>query len=139
MKKLTAIVTALVLGSTTVAVAAPFLSRPERQQEQARRYRHSWVALSEPFALDRVWRPIDVAERGTFTQLRLQTARGASQIHRVVIHFKNGEQQIVDVHKRLAVDSPMLEITLDGNNRKIDRIVIVGDSHRNAAVQVFAI
>ena len=132
--KLTTLVATLVLGTSAGALAAPDPSPPT---EAPRRFRHSWVALSEPFALTKEWRPIDVTESGTFRRVRLQTTYGATQLHRVIVQFDNGTRQIVDLDQRLDVGAPMVEIPLD--HRRIDRVVVVGESHRNAAIQVFGI
>ena len=134
--KLTSLVATLVLGTSAGALAAPDSAA---RTEAPRRFRHSWVALSEPFALTKTWRPIDVEEAGTFTQLRVQTTHGATQLHRVIVQFKNGTRQIVDLDQRLDVGAPLIDIQLTGSHRRIDRVVVVGDSKRNATVQVFGI
>jgi len=130
--KLVSLVATLVLGTSAGALAAPESAPP-------RLYRHSWVALSEPFALTRTWRPIDVEEVGTFTQLRVQTTRGATQLERVIVQFKNRTRQVVDLDQRLDVGAPKIDILLAGESRRIDRVVVVGESSRNATVQVFGI
>lgn len=170
MSKLTALITTLVLGSSTVAMADPqrwyddrddvrddrrsrfddrdgrfdrrvFGWRDRRDGDDAgpRRYRHAWVALSAPIELARGRDVIDVRDRGTFTQLRLQTTNGASRIDRVVVRFVDGTRQVVRLDRVLDPRSPMVEVLLDGNNRRIDRVVVIGDSRRNAAIQLFAI
>jgi hypothetical protein len=104
-----------------------------------RRYRPSWVALNEPMQLRHGRDVIDVNTRGTFTQLRLQTTQGASQIDRVIIKFRDGSRQVAQINRRLDPRSPMVEVPLDGNNRQIDSIVVTGTSQRNGAIQVFGI
>lgn len=104
-----------------------------------RMYRPSWVALNEPMQLDRGREVIDVRMRGTFTQLRLQTTAGASYVDKVVILFRDGSRQIAQLDRQLDPRSPMVQVLLDGNNREIDRIIVVGESRRNAAIQVFGI
>jgi hypothetical protein len=164
MFQLKALITTLVLGASSVAMAQPRWRQPEHYddgygfRDDARRdgwgyrddgrdarvngprvYRPSWVALNEPMQLRRGRDVIDVNMRGTFTQLRLQTTSGASQIDRVIVRFRDGSRQIAQLNRRLDVRSPMVELPLDGNNRQIDSIVIIGASQRNAAVQVFGI
>jgi len=104
-----------------------------------RRYRSAWVALSSPLQLTGGRDVIDVRDRGTFTQLRIQTSNGASLLDRVLIRFSDGSRQIVDLDQALSPRNPRMEILIDGNNRRIDSIQLLGNSRRNAAVQVFGI
>lgn len=104
-----------------------------------RRYRHAWVALSSYVGLGDGDEVIRVHDRGTFTQLRVQAASGASYVDHVVIHFADGSRQTARVRQQLDRRSPRLEIQLDGNNRRIERIAVLGDARRDAAIQVFGI
>ncbi len=113
--------------------------RGMRDDAGPRRYRTSWVALSTPVQLTRGRDVIDIRDRGTFTQLRVQTTHGQSYLRAVMIRFKDGSRQIARLDHVLDVRSPMVEISLDGNNRRIEEVIVVGDSRRNAAVQVFGI
>ena len=177
MSKLTALITTLVLGSSTVALAQPttittyrsdrswidrdanrdgfrdrevgryrFDDRYDRSRREfarddfgPRRYRSAWVALSSPLQLTGGRDVIDVRDRGTFTQLRIQTSNGASLLDRVLIRFADGSRQVVNLDQSLSPRNPRMEILLDGNNRRIDSIQLLGNSRRNAAVQVFGI
>ena len=104
-----------------------------------RRYRPTWTALSAPLALARGGRGcVEVADPGTFTQLRLQTEGGIAQIDRVVIEFADGSDQVAYPERVLDDRGDLLEIPLDGNNRQIDRILVTGAT-RGGAVEVFAI
>ncbi|MDB4962465.1 MAG: hypothetical protein JWP01_2464 [Myxococcales bacterium] len=174
MSKLNVLITTLLLGASSVAIAqprwrepAPFVVNPptpvrdhrvdtsygfgddarrdgwrhrdDGRSTGGRHYRSSWVALNEPMQLRRGRDVIDVNARGTFTQLRLQTTSGVSQIDRVIIKFRDGSRQVEQVNRRLDVRSPMVEVLLDGNNRQIDSIVVTGTSQRHGAIQVFGI
>lgn len=150
---LKAIIATLVLGSASIAAADVTSStiyrndrhdtrydhRYDRDQSRFdRRYRPSWVALSSPLQLDRRWNSIDVNQRGTFTQLRLQSTSGMSKIDKVIVQFQNGQRQVVELDARLSPRNPMINVALEGN-RRIDRVIVMGDSRRNGAIQVFAI
>jgi hypothetical protein len=80
-----------------------------------------------------------VNQRRPFQQLRLQTTSGASRIDRVVVRFENGERQVINVNQRLSTRNPMVNIDLDGQMRRVDRIIVMGDSRRGGAIQVFGI
>ena len=82
---------------------------------------------------------IEVADRGTFTQLRLQTAGGVARVDRVIVQFADGEQQVMEADRTIDDRDDLLEIALDGNNRRIDRIIVTGATGQRGALQVFAI
>ncbi len=144
---LKAIIATLVLGASSVAVAAPSITfRGEARWGQpdtrpAARWRNNtWVALTSPLQLDRGRTMIDVNQRRSFQQLRLQqTTHGMTHIDRVVVRFENGQQQVINVNQRLSTRNPMVNINLDGRQRRVDRIIVTGDSRRGGAIQVFGI
>jgi len=116
--------------------------RDEQAQPQLggpRVYRSSWVSLVEPMQLTRGRDSFDVNQRGTFTQLRLQTSAGTSFIQRVTVHFQDGGRQVIEINRTVDPNNRMLQFLLDGNNRRVDGISIVGRSQRGAAIQVFGI
>jgi hypothetical protein len=164
MSKLKALITTLVLGSSSLAMAQPsnysfrttqrpvVVNPPTREVArfddrsesrfhtlEPRHYRTSWVSLTEPIQLTRGRGRIDVNLRGTFTQLRVQTAAGSSYIQRIVVTFADGGRQVIEVNQALDPSNRMLQFMLDGNNRRIDRVAVAGSSRRNAAIQVFGI
>jgi hypothetical protein len=104
-----------------------------------RRYRPTWVALSAPSPLTRAEDCIEVRDRGTFTQLRVQADGSRAQVDRVVVQFADGSRQIEDLDRVLGGRSDFIDIPLDGNNRRIDRIIVTGSTGRRGALQVFGI
>lgn len=104
-----------------------------------RRYRPTWVALAPSLQLARGRTSIEVRDRGTFTQLRLQTAGGVAWIDRVIVRFADGSHQVAELDRTLDRRGELVEIALDGNNRRIDRITVIGDGNRHGALQVFGI
>ena len=101
-----------------------------------RHYRPTWVALSAPRPLVRGQECIEVRDRGTFTQLRLQSDGGFALVDRVIVQFADGTSQVADLDRRLDERGEFVELALDGNNRRIDRIVVTGAP---GDLQVFAI
>jgi hypothetical protein len=148
-----AIIATLVLGASSAAVADPGPTitvrgearwgqpQPVQTYQRDTRWRHNtWVALTSPLYLDRGRTVIDVNQRRPFHQLRLQqTSRGATKIDRVIVRFENGQRQVISVNQRLSTRNPMINIDLDGRQRRVDRIVVMGDSRRGGALQVFGI
>jgi hypothetical protein len=107
-----------------------------------RRYRASWSALAAPFELGRSDRGsdcIDVTDRGTFTQLRVQADSGRAFVDRVTVVFADGSDQQVHLDRALGAGSNFVDIPLDGNNRRVAQVIVAGDTGNRAALQVFAI
>lgn len=104
-----------------------------------RRYRPTWVALSAPSPLTRGEDCIEVHDRGTFTQLRVQADDGRALVDRVVVQFADGSRQVEDLDRVLGGRSDFVDIPLDGNNRRVDRILVTGSTGRRGAFQVFGI
>ena len=151
---LKAIIATLVLGASGAAVADPgpgITIRGEArwgqpqpvqtyQRDRAHWRNNTWVALTSPLYLDRGRTVIDVNQRRPFQQLRLQqTTRGMTMVDRVIVRFENGERQVINVNQRLSTRNPMVNIDLDGRQRRVDRIIVMGDSRRGGAIQVFGI
>jgi hypothetical protein len=103
-----------------------------------RRYRPIWVALGTAPLARTSRSAIEVRDPGTFTQLRLQTAGGAAWVERVIVRFADGSHQVAHLDRTLGRRDALLEIQLDGNNRRIDHIVVIGDGERGA-LEVFGI
>jgi hypothetical protein len=159
---LKAIVATLVLGASGAAIADPGPSvtlhgearwgepqqREPSQHEPYQRDRdtyrrpwrnNTWVSLSAPMQLERRATMIDVNQRRSFSQLRLQTTNGMSKIDRVIVKFDDGERQVIDVNQRLSTRNPMINLDLEGRSRRVDRIIVIGDSRRGGSIQVFGI
>jgi hypothetical protein len=105
-----------------------------------RQYRPTWVPLSASLELGRFGHgAIEVYDRNTFTQLRLQTASGIARIDRVIIEFADGTAQVANVRRVLDGSNDRFEIELDGNNRRIARVLVNGDGTHCGALQVYGI
>jgi hypothetical protein len=66
-----------------------------------------------------------VSSRQRFTKLQLD-ANGSMFVDKVMIVFGNGQTQTVDLDARLMSRSAPLMIDLAGNQRMIDKVVVVG-------------
>ena len=152
MNKLATLITTVVLGMSSLARARPaqlpghdWRERQELQIEREhasgqRTYRPTWVALSGATRLFRGRDVIQVgAQQGRFTQLRFQTTEGLSEIDRVLIRFADGHWQVADLAARLSPEQPMIEVRLEGNQRKIDQIIVLGAGTSRSSYQVFGI
>jgi hypothetical protein len=163
---LKAIIATLVLGSSSVALAAPTV-RDHRTPVQTRfavrsiapapapgalahfglgahrprPQRLTWVSLASNMAVSgRIVIDVSPAQRA-FTKLELRAeGKGKTSIDKVLIVYGNGRTQTVELDAKLTKRQPTLAIDLAGDSRTIDKIVLVGRSNgRNALVDVFAI
>jgi hypothetical protein len=100
-----------------------------------RRYRPTWVALGAPHQLGGS-ACIEVRDPGTFTQLRLQSDSGFADVNRVIVQFADGSDQVAELDRALDQRGEFVELPLDGNNRRIEKIVVTGAL---GDLQVFAI
>lgn len=156
MSKIIALVCLLAVGaSASAASASPhhsftdrhrndrhddYRSRHDRQSYdfEPRQYRRAWLSLGTLEVADEGRDMLRVFDRGTFTQLRLQTTGGRVNVDAVMIHFADGAKQIERLDRTLGNRDRFVDILLEGNNRRIDRITAVGGSRR-ADLQVFGI
>jgi hypothetical protein len=157
-----ALVTMLVLGSSSVAMARPVTvpgyedapitrehrlppeSAPSEGAPRTPPFVPPWVTIgTESRAIDgamafRVSPHLSNGFAKGFTTLRLQSAAGKSLINRVEIQFSNGRRQLVELDKYLTASSPSIVIDLDGERRSIRQVTVLGRNARQSAFSVQA-
>jgi hypothetical protein len=140
------ILVSLVLGSSSIALAAPAAPIPApaaapAAQPNAIYYKdgQSWRGMPKP----PVYRPVTLAsgmrlgttgrasiavgsQAGRFDSLQLTASAGKTFIKQVIVQFNNGQSQVVGLRKMLDGDDT-LTIDLAGNHREIRRIVVTGN------------
>lgn len=141
-----AIVTTLILGSSSLALAAPNV-RDHRDEDRVSQfqspYRPAPRPMIRPVLLANDARVqgrdvIRVSDTRAFTKLELRSQAGRTQLDKVLITFGNGQSQVIDCNKTLS-GSESFSIDLAGNARNIKKIVLVGKSGRRAALDVIAV
>ncbi|HUR20331.1 MAG TPA: hypothetical protein VMZ90_05940 [Vicinamibacterales bacterium] len=60
--------------------------------------------------------------KGNFTAVRFEVQRRAVNFHRVVIHFRNGDDQKVELRDKIAANGESRVIDIDGRDRVIRSI-----------------
>jgi len=174
---LKAIITTVLLGTSSLAAAAPSSSvivRDHRTQplpapapiyqapapvyqapapapvyEQVPAYKAAWVRhIVEP-----VVQPVTLASSErlngreiikvnaslrAFTKLELRAKSGRTNVDRVLITFGNGQTQTIECNRTLQANESFM-VGLQGNQRNIKRIVLVGKSGRRASLDVLAV
>jgi hypothetical protein len=142
------ILVSLVLGSSSIALAAPaapaLAGAPTsatvvvRDHAAGTEDTQSWRGAPKP----PVYRPVTLAsglrlstgrtsiavasQAGKFDTLQLTAAAGKTFIKQVVVQFGNGQNQVVGLGKLLD-GNDSLTIDLAGNHREIRKIVVTGN------------
>jgi hypothetical protein len=98
----------------------------------------TWQPLTALERLDRGGDLFDLSTRGRFTQLRLQNQSGRTLVRQIEIVFANGERQIVHCGRALEGNHAMIDVDLDGDARRIDKIFVDGRSGRDGSYQLYA-
>jgi hypothetical protein len=78
---------------------------------------------------------------GTFRKLKVVVTKGALNMHRMVVHYRNGATQEIKLKHNFSRRSDSRVIDLNGRNRIIQKITFLYDtknsSRRSATVHVF--
>ena len=149
--KIHALVTALVLGSSSLALAAPGYTAPAARdhRQPAPVYAYGWhepvlrpVLLANDTRLDgRALINVSSAMR-MFTRLELKAQNGRTNIERVLITFANGQRQYVPLtgkQQGILRANKSVTIDLDGGARNIKSVMLIGSSGRRATFDVLAV
>lgn len=142
--KLSALVTTLVLGFSSVAVAAPTVRDHRHDAPQVYRPVRArpapvqrWTLLDASNAREGR-NVIRVATKQRFTKLKLEATRGATMIDKVIVTFGNGRTRTIAVNARLGMNTGAKILDLPGAAREIDRIVVVTKGRARASYTVQA-
>jgi hypothetical protein len=57
----------------------------------------------------------------------------------VIVRFADGSTQVADLDRVLADRKDLLELPLDGNNRRIDRVTVIGDGDHCSGLELYGI
>jgi hypothetical protein len=128
---LKAIVTALVLSSSTVALAAPAYNHgpapfaPEiRDHRMPQRPIASWKQLGTG-ELVRGKDTIKLYNANKIDKLKLEVARGMLFVDKIVVTYGNGRTQTLEVDKWVSLRNDAI-VDLRGSNRKITSVTVHG-------------
>jgi hypothetical protein len=150
--KIKALITMLVLGSSSLALAEPTrIDARQDAQVDVRDHRDAnwndrdhrgpvapaWITLASSWLRDgRTVLPIN-PRSGRFSTLKIEST-GSARISAVMVEFANGQTQFVKVAQQLGSHQP-ITIDLAGNKRGIKRVVLTSHaSRRGANVSVLA-
>lgn len=111
----------------------PFFTTSLSAHHEMHRPGH-WEKLGQRqvnFAVDR-----DViqvrAREGSFTSLQLKVKGATVDLTRAVVHFRNGEQQVLNVRQTIPRGGQSRVLDLPGNNRIITKVVFIYDTRNRA-------
>ncbi len=164
MSKIKALITALVLGTSSIAMADtsvtfsgradaqwrtvppdirdhrtyPAYEAPVSQAPVTTFARGTWISLAEPMNLGRGrGSMIELDTRARLNQIRLQSASGAAFIGTVTVQYVNGASQVVTVNQWIDSQNPMTQFALN-RTAQVDTIMIHGSRNRRSGrIQVF--
>jgi hypothetical protein len=157
--KIKALITTLVLGSSSLALAAPAYTAPAVRDHRTlpappahvvqARAGFRWqrpVVKTQLLANNThiAGRSVISVAQGTraFTKLELKANSGRTNIERVLIVYGNGRTQVVNMTARksgIVNANKSLTIDLEGNARFIKSITLIGKSGRRASIDVLAL
>lgn len=157
--KVKALITLLVLGSSSVAMARPYATPVVRdhraptivddcyQPAPAPSYpaprpapRPSWLTLGTVNQIIDGEMPFAVRSyNAKLSTLKLQNLSGKTLVNRVLIQFANGRTQTVELNQYLMAGSPTLTIDLKGESRNVTKVTVVGRNARQSAYSVLAV
>lgn len=72
------------------------------------------------------------AKEGVFSALKLKVNRGGINLHRVAVHFGNGEVEELEVRANIAKGGETRVLDLPGNKRVIKKVVFWYDTKNYA-------
>ena len=155
MKKLAALVTTLILGASSAALAAPGWAdnsqgpandrMGDRGNDRFARpaFRPQmpvWTTLESSGSLARGRDFINVSTSARFSKLKLESSgRGSLYIEKLVIVFGNGQKQVINVNRKLTARSGATLIDVDGRSRQIDKVMVLGRGGYRASYSLAAL
>ncbi len=81
------------------------------------------------------------AKEGTFTKLKIAVTNGSLNMHKMVVVYKNGQRDEIELRQNFSKKSDSRVIDLAGNKRFIDQIIFWYDSknlsRKRAKVHVY--
>lgn len=72
------------------------------------------------------------ARDGAFRALKLKVRNGGVNLHRCVVHFRNGQTQSLNIAQNLARGSETRVLNLNGNRRIITKVVFWYDTKNHS-------
>jgi hypothetical protein len=155
-----AIITTILLGTSSLAAAAPSYDHVDVRDHRTQPVYQAPApqAVQQPLWLRHVVQqpvvqPVTLASSErlngreiikvneslrAFTKLELRAKSGRTNLDKVMITFGNGKTQMIDCNRTLQ-GNESFSIDLQGNQRNIKRIVLVGKSGRRASLDVIAV
>lgn len=146
MSKIKALITTLVLGSSSVAMASPSFSLSAGAEWSfgnrtssgpvIRDHRTTtWTALSQPVSAMYGRTTIRLHNTAAFSTLKLQGVAGAAYVDNIILELANGRRQVIEVDRWIDSRSPV-QLNVK-NNRQISSVTINGSANRRASYQLF--
>src|SRR5512139_2503471 len=144
--KFTALITSLVLGASSVALADDTRSyryddddlsvRDHRDGAERFRRRPAWMPLSQMLTASRR-NVIRIDERNDeLRAIRLQNGSGATYIYSITLRYEDGHRENIEVGKWLYAGAPSLTFDL-AQDHELDRVVVNTWTSTHSTYQLF--
>lgn len=75
---------------------------------------------------------IVTAREGVFSALKIKVLRGGINLHRVAVHFGNGEVEELEVRENIPANGESRVLDLPGNKRVVQKVVFWYDTKNYA-------
>lgn len=159
MSKIKTLIAALILSTSSAAMAAPMTvsvsgsasaqftigSRPQvvdhrvntmpaYQGYQGYNIAASWSALSSSMIANNGRTQVRLQNPGTYSWIKLQATAGVSYIDQITLRFADGSRQVLDVNKNLDTRLP-LQLAIQ--NRILSSVTIQSSGRASASFQLF--
>lgn len=72
------------------------------------------------------------AREGVFSALKIKVRKGGINLHRIAVHFGNGEVEELEVREDIRANSESRVLDLPGNKRVIQKVVFWYDTKNKA-------
>lgn len=138
--KLKALITTLVLSTSTAALAKPSYFEPDRNDldfhDRRMPARLTWVSLSQSVTAARR-NVIQINEdNDNLRAIRLQNGSGATYVYSISLRFDDGSRKEITVDKWLYAGAPMLTFELEQGHEGLTRIMVKTWTSRPSTFEV---
>lgn len=147
--KLTALITAVTLGTSSLALAGTGTIRDHRDGQMEPYYEPAYISTPRPMP---TWTSLGTLNQITdgvvhfdaqgldrISTLRLASHAGKTRVIEVTLFFANGYSQLVRVEQYLNATNPSLDIDIRGRGRNVVHVSMKVRNARSSSFSVLAI
>lgn len=100
--------------------------------------RYRWMSITAPTRIELGRQYVtELPDLGPLSVVRLQNVAGTTNVHKVLIRYKNGQEQLVYLNQRLSRWNPSIDIHLEGHGA-VHGFVLYGSTGHGSAYRILA-